>query len=173
MDNLMNRITDRLDRYLAGFMVLLMGVLVCVVVWQVFARYLLGAPSSVTEEIARFLLIWIGLMGSAYAYRQNLHLAFDYFSMKLTGLKRYWLEIAIHVLIALFSVLVLVLGGSYLVNITWELRQSSAALGIPMAIVYLSLPLSGLFILLYAIQFVRERAAGETTIDADHREEGI
>jgi TRAP-type C4-dicarboxylate transport system permease small subunit len=51
---------------------------------------------------------------------------------------------------------VLVLGGFYLVFITWELNQVSASLQIPLAVVYTALPLSGLLILLYSAGFIRD-----------------
>ena len=152
----MNNFIKKLDQILAWILVILMAVLVVDVVWQVATRYLLGAASSFTEEVARFLLIWIGLLGSAYAYRQDLHLAFDYFTLKIKGEKRRYLGIFIHTMVSLFSLLVLVIGGSYLVQLTWELNQVSAALQIRLAYVYSVLPLSGLLIVLYSAIFIRD-----------------
>lgn len=152
----MDRLISLTDRILAWIMVTLMGILVIDVVWQVTTRYVLGSASSFTEEIARFLLIWIGLLGSVYAYKKNLHLAFDHFSAKVTGRRKIWLGTFIHTLIALFSFLVLVLGGGYLVQLTWELNQVSAALQIRLAFIYSVLPLSGLLMILYAAYFIRE-----------------
>lgn len=157
----MDRLISFTDRILAWIMVTLMGILVIDVVWQVTTRYVLGSASSFTEEIARFLLIWIGLLGSVYAYRKNLHLAFDYFSAKVTGKRKIWLGTFIHSLIALFSFLVLVLGGGYLVQLTWELNQVSAALQIRLAYVYSVLPLSGLLLMLYAVHFIKDLHHGE------------
>lgn len=161
----MNKMVSTIDKTLVWIMVTLMGVLVVDVVWQVMTRYVLGSASSFTEEIARYLLIWIGLLGSAYAYRKNLHLAFDYFSAKATGRRKKWMGYFIHSLIAIFSFMVLVLGGSYLVQLTWELNQVSAALQIRLAYVYSVLPLSGLLIILYSTLFIREIAEGR---DDDH-----
>lgn len=160
-----------LDRILSNVVVLLMGTLVLVVTWQVAARYLLGSPSSVTEEIARFLLIWIGLLGSAYAYRQKMHLAFDYLLRKQSRVVQKGAEMGVHVVIGLFSLLVLVVGGGRLVQLSLELGQRSAALQIPLGVVYLVLPLSGIIIAIYAVRFVREAKAGENTLMPD-RENG-
>lgn len=160
----MNRIVNGLDRSLANLVVLLMGSLVLVVTWQVAARYLLGSPSSVTEEIARFLLIWIGLLGSAYAYRKKMHLAFDYLLRKQSETLQKRFEMGIHALIGIFSLLVLVVGGGRLVQLSLELGQRSAALQVPLGVVYLVLPLSGLIVMLYSAQFVREAKAGENTL---------
>lgn len=152
----MNKWLDRTDRVLEWVMISLMIILVLDVTWQVVARYLIGEASSFSEEVARFLLIWIGLLGAAYAYRKKMHLAFDYFTEKAEGRILKWMNLLIHLVIALFSLLVLVLGGFYLVFITWELNQVSASLQIPLAVVYTALPLSGLLILFYAAGFVRD-----------------
>lgn len=157
----MDKIISFTDRLLAWIMVTLMGILVIDVVWQVTTRYILGSASSFTEEIARYLLIWIGLLGSVYAYKMNLHLAFDYFSAKVTGRRKRWLGTFIHSLIAIFSFLVLVIGGGYLVQLTWELNQVSAALQIRLAFVYSVLPLSGLLLIFYAAYFIRELHQGD------------
>jgi len=150
----MNKLVRRLDSTIAWIMIILMAVLVLVVTWQVLTRYILGEASSFSEETARFLLIWIGLLGAAYAYKQNMHLAFDLFINKASGIRKFWMDILIHFLIAIFSILVLILGGANLVQLTWELNQLSASLQIPLAYVYIALPLSGLIILIYAIWFI-------------------
>lgn len=169
----MKQILSRLDSLLASLVVILMGSLVLVVTWQVAARYLLGSPSSVTEEIARFLLIWIGLLGSAFAYRQKLHLAFDYLLHKQRESVQRGMEMGIHAGIALFSLLVLVVGGGRLVQLTFELGQRSAALQIPLGWVYMVLPLSGFILILYSVRFIQEAKAGEKTLipESENREE--
>ncbi len=157
----MDKFLKKTDEILAWVLIILMGVLVIDVTWQVVTRFVLGSASSFTEEVARFLLIWIGLLGAAYAYRKDLHLAFDYFSMKMSGNKKKWLGIFIHLLVGVFSLLVLVIGGGYLVGLTWELNQVSAALQIRLAYVYSVLPLSGVLIMLYSAIFIRDIYRGE------------
>lgn len=151
----------QLDAVLGAVLAALMGLLVLDVVWQVATRYLLGSPSSVTEEIARYLLIWIGLLGAAQAYRHRMHLAFDLLASRLSGASRRRLDIGIHSLVILFSVLVLVYGGSRLVALTWELNQVSASLQIRLAYVYVILPLSGVLLALYGVDEIRRLLAGE------------
>jgi len=60
----MRSIISLLDVTLRWALVLLAIVMVITVSWQVFSRYALRAPSSLTEEIARFQLIWLGLLGA-------------------------------------------------------------------------------------------------------------
>src|SRR5690554_6222742 len=99
----MKRFRDAVDKILAWFLIALMGIAVLNVLWQVFTRWALQDPSSYTEELARYLLIWIGLLGSAYAVGKKLHLAIDLVPMKLEGRARRWLEIAIQLLIFAFA----------------------------------------------------------------------
>ena len=67
----MQSVLKKLDSVLAFILMILMATIVIDVTWQVLSRFIVGNPSSVTEEIARFLLIWIGLLGAAYAFRMH------------------------------------------------------------------------------------------------------
>ncbi|HEX7025833.1 MAG TPA: TRAP transporter small permease [Gammaproteobacteria bacterium] len=147
----MKTIVHAIDKVLIPVLGALMAGLVIVVTWQVFSRYLLRAPSSYTEEIARFMLIWIGLLGAAYTYRTKMHLGLDLFTAKLTGAARMWAELFSALCVAGFAVIVMILGGVQLVSLIWELKQSSAALGIQVAFIYSVIPLTGAIITLYAV----------------------
>ncbi|RAV28186.1 TRAP transporter small permease [Sinomicrobium soli] len=140
-----------LNRLLGGFLVILMGIMVCSVLWQVVSRYIMGSPSSFTEELSRYLLIWLGILGAAYASGQQQHLAIDLLGPKLSEQGRIRLRIGINILIALFAFFVLVVGGANLVYINYELEQYSAALHVPLYLVYTVIPLSGLLIMAYKI----------------------
>jgi len=114
------------------------------VLWQIISRYLLGRPSAVTEEIARFLLIWLGLFGGAYAASFNDHIALD-----LLPIGTRWRRTFRRSAMCLLG-LVLLVGGTLLVHLVYVLEQRSAALGIPLAWVYAAAPLSGLLLILFA-----------------------
>lgn len=132
-------------------MVFLLTIMVIAVSWQVFSRYLLGASSSFTEEIARYLLIWIGVLGGAYVSGQQEHIAIDVLHPKLKEKTRVRVRILINILVIAFCLLVLVIGGSNLVYVNYLMGQTSAALNIPLSAVYVVLPLSGLLIIVYKI----------------------
>jgi TRAP-type C4-dicarboxylate transport system permease small subunit len=144
-------IRKKIDTFLATLVTIIMGVLVLNVLWQVASRFILGHPSSFTDELAGYLLIWVGLLGAAYATGQKQHLAIDLISAKLSEGKRKRLGTFINILIAAFAVVVLIVGGLNLVYITFHLNQISSALQIPIAYVYSVIPLSGIFIIYYAI----------------------
>lgn len=141
----------RLDKILGGILVFLMASIVIAVLWQVFSRYVLQSASSFTEEIARFLLIWIGILGAAYAAGQQDHLAINILPPKLNVKNRIKLRMGINILIILFALFALIVGGINLVYVNFELGQYSAALGLPLGFVYAVLPISGALIIWYKI----------------------
>lgn len=144
----------QLDRILERLLVFIMFIMVLNVLWQVFSRYILQAPSGFTEELVRFLLIWVGLLGAAYASGRRLHLAIDLLPRRMKGQDRVRLLQLIDVLIMLFAVTVLIIGGSRLVYITYILEQLSPALQIPLAWVYTVLPVSGVIVVFYKLNAI-------------------
>ena len=139
------------DRILELLVITIMSILVLDVLWQVASRYLLKSPSSFTDELAGFLLIWVGLFGAAYGTGKGLHLAIDLLPSKLPPKKRKFLDLVIHSLVGMFALTVMVIGGIWLVYTRFYLGQISAALELPLGYVYLVLPLSGIFIIFYSI----------------------
>lgn len=150
----MEKVTEWVTRVLGWLLSVLMATMVIDVTWQVFSRFVLRNPSSYTEEIARFQLVWIGLLGASYAYRTKAHLGIDVLATKLTGNRKRVLEIVINLLVLAFAFFVMVVGGIRLVRLTFILRQVSAALGIPIGYVYIVVPLSGVLIIYFASYFI-------------------
>jgi TRAP-type C4-dicarboxylate transport system permease small subunit len=140
-----------LNQVLESVLVFFMSVLVIDVLWQVISRYLLTNPSSFTDELAGFLLIWLGLLGAAYLAGRKEHLAIDILLQKTRESRRKNLEFVIHLCIFLFAFLVMFSGGSWLVYTRFMLKVQSAALQLPLGYVYLALPLSGSLIMYYSI----------------------
>ncbi len=151
---------EQIDRYTKNALVLLMGILVIDVIWQVFTRYILQSPSTFTDELARFLLIWVSLLGAAYASGKNMHLAIDLLPNKLEGDSHRRLNILINGLIISFAFFVMVIGGIWLVYYT--MPQPSPSLSIPMGIVYAVVPISGLLITYYKINDLTSLLQPET-----------
>lgn len=147
---------DKVDSVLRVALVVLMGLLVLDVVWQVFSRYVLGAPSTFTDELARFLLIWVSLLGAAYASGRNMHLGIDILPSKLAPTSRLTLNIFVDLLVILFVFAVLVFGAGMLVYYTYMYRQLTPTLQIPMAYVYLIGPICGLLIIYYKLSDIRQ-----------------
>ncbi len=142
---------------LERLLILLVAGLVLDVLWQVASRYLLQSPSSWTDELATLLIIWVAMLGASVAFIRNNHLGVDYFVGKLAPRPRLLTELIVQVLVGVFALVVLLLGGVKLVTLTLLTEQVSPALGVKMGHVYLALPISGLVILLVAIETVAEK----------------
>ncbi|WP_330985484.1 MULTISPECIES: TRAP transporter small permease [Enterobacterales] len=151
---MLNRIKQGVDRTIAAFSVAVMVALVICVVWQVFSRYVLNQPSTITDELARFLMIWVGLLGAAYTVGAQRHLSIDLLAMTLNAQRQAILSVIVNLLIFAFSGLVIVTGGLKLIEKTLATAQVSAAMQIPMGYVYFILPLCGFVMMFYALFFI-------------------
>ncbi len=152
----MKKFTDGITRMVSVLLVLLMAAMVLDVTWQVFTRFILRDPSAFTEELAGFLLIWIGLLGASYAYRVKAHLGIDILTSKFSGRKKQTSEILIAGIVFVFALFILVVGGWRLVDLTFTLNQVSPVMGIPMGYIYLVLPSTGILFMYYSVSFVWE-----------------
>ncbi len=166
----MNAIRHALDRLLGGAICLLMAGMVLNVLWQVFTRFVLRQPSSFTEELARYMMIWVGLLGSAYASGRKAHLALDLLTAHLQGARQRISERFIQAAVLVFALTVMVGGGGRLVWIQLSLGQQSAALQLKLGYVYLAVPLAGTCIVFYSIHALVESARGGATSAATSAE---
>ena len=151
-----------LDRMLGGLICVLMGAMVLNVIWQVVTRFVLHQPSSFTEELARYMMIWVGLLGSAYAAGKKSHLALDLLTARFQGARKRASEVVIHAAVLVFALTVMVGGGARLVYIQLSLGQQSAALQWKLGYVYLVVPLAGACIVFYSIGALLDALRGET-----------
>ncbi|PRY97798.1 TRAP transporter small permease [Marinilabilia salmonicolor] len=145
----------KIDKILEVFLVILTSALVLDVVWQVASRYLLSNPSSFTDELAVFLLIWVGMAGAAYVKGKNEHLAIDILPDKLQPKNKNKLLVFINFMIIIFSLSIMVIGGVWLVYTRFQMGQVSSALQVPLGFVYSIVPISGLLMIYYSIDDIR------------------
>lgn len=141
----------RIDTFLEWVLAIILAAMVLDVVWGVFTRYLLDSQSSWTDELARFLLVWLSILGAAYASGKKLHIAIDLWPQDLDLKKKNYLNLIVHSVVLLFAVLVFLIGGLRYVYISFALGQTSPALQLPIGFVNMVLPISGIFILYYKL----------------------
>ncbi len=165
----MDRLDHIINRIIEVILIGLMAAMVLDVIWQVFTRFILRHPSSFTEELAGFLLIWIGVLGACYALRTRAHLGIDILTFKLKGIKKQFTEIIVYSLVIAFALFVMVIGGFRLVKLTLALNQISPALGIKMGYVYFVIPLSGILMIYYSIGFIIDRLKNKDTGESLHQ----
>lgn len=145
------KLRNTIDKTIRQLLIVLMSAIVIDVLLQVISRYLFRSPLGFTDELAGYLLIWLGLLGAAYATGEKQHLAIDLLSAKLSGPNQKRLELFISFLVICFGFGVLVIGGSWLIYTSFLLGQISASLEVPLGYIYLIVPISGILIVYYTI----------------------
>lgn len=138
------------------------------VLWGVLSRFFLGGAlahqwfagiipekhlgqAPYTDELACVLLVWISLFGAALAFGRKAHLGVDFFVMQLHPDARKMLGVVVQCIVIALTLCVFIIGG-------WKLSMGQMGQELPTmrwlsrGQVYLSLPLSGLFILLFTLE---------------------
>ena len=147
----MRKIIDQLIEIL---WTLIMGYMVIDVCWMVIARFVLKNPSTTSEEVLRYLLVWTTMVGGAYAYGRRKHLAITMLTKKLSPSGQKVLDICVQLVVIVFCIIVMIMGDLRLVETTFN--QISSALHLPMPYVYASILVGGVLIVFYSIIFILE-----------------
>lgn len=138
-----------LDKLVNAVSIVLMGSLVFITFFQVVNRFVLKYPIMWTEEIARFLLIWISLIGAALCTREDSHIQIDILYLKLKPKIKLIVSVLINI-IFLFLIIFLIWQGTVILDIIRF--QKSAASQISMMWVYLAGPISALIMAIYIVR---------------------
>ncbi|WP_432494238.1 TRAP transporter small permease [Kineococcus auxinigenes] len=137
-----------LDRVLTVVCVVLFSALVLDVAWQVFARQVLNSPSGWSGELAKYLFIWLGLLGSALVFGERGHIAVDVVARRLPAPVQRVLSVLVQIAVLVFALTTLVWGGYRVVALAWD--QNLTGLPVNVGPLYLALPLCGVLVTFYA-----------------------
>lgn len=157
-------IFDKANRLIEIMLISIFAVLVFDVLFQVFSRYILNTSFSWTEELARFSLIWLSILGAAYLNAKREHLSMDFLYRKLSASSKKKMSILIEVFIFLFALVVMVIGGMNLVYTTLHLGQLSGTLRIPLGYVYAIFPLCGVLIMCFSVYHISNIFKNQMTV---------
>ena len=116
--------------------------------WQIFTRWVLGNPSTFTDELLRYVLIISGFIGSAYCFYRDEHLALTLITDKAKGPFKIVLDVFIEACILFFVIYVFIFGGFKLANTATNV---SSVMHIPMKTLYMIEPICGILIVLARI----------------------
>jgi TRAP-type C4-dicarboxylate transport system permease small subunit len=167
----MNKITnfmDRLSRLSAyvGETVLwvCMASMAMVVCAQVFARYVLHHSIPWSEELARFIMIWLGLVGASAVMRDDSHVAITLLQERLPPKLAAFLRLLGRLAVGVFLFMLIREGFSLAL---FFIHQKSPALRISMFIPYSSLFISGFLMAVHLVHLalvdINQLIAGNNT----------
>lgn len=148
-------------------LIIAVALLVFDVVWGVFSRYVLGEQTKWTEELARFLLVWVSLLGGAVAFGTKGHLGVDYFVGKFHPDVQKLMAVVVHLVVLFFAIAIFIYGGGRVVSDALTMEQTTPALGWKMGHVYLALPIAGIFMVLYTVENMVETIFGSVKEASD------
>ena len=122
--------------------------------YQILTRYLFNSPSTVSEELLTFSFTWMALLSAALVFGKREHMRMEFVANLFKGNAGITLSIVSEVLVLIFSALVFVYGGIAITKLT--ALQVTASLGVPMAYIYVIVPVSGILIILFNILNINE-----------------
>ncbi|MCR4431290.1 MAG: TRAP transporter small permease [Tepidanaerobacteraceae bacterium] len=140
-------------RYLIKFeeylLVLLIGAMIAVTFAQVFFRFVLNSPLAWSEELARYLFVWITFIGASIALHRWGHFQVDIVVNLFPRKVKKKIESVVYILILVFAFIMMYYG---FVLVQYASGQLSPALQLNMAVPYFALPLSGLLIFFHTLE---------------------
>lgn len=160
MKELLTTVKKFMIKLLAGIATVLLSAMTLLVLYQVFTRYVLNSPAAFTDELVRYFLIWTGFIGAAYAFFTRQHMCLVLVRDSLNPASRRILMTLVDLLILLFALFVITIGG-FKLALSAE-KVYSALLGIPRSLVYAMAPVSGLFMIAAQIINLYEDITGIT-----------
>ncbi|MEL1251130.1 TRAP transporter small permease [Aurantiacibacter gilvus] len=143
------RAISLISRGLLLMSALALALMMAILTWQVFSRYLLGDSPAWAEQAALILMIWMTFLGSASGIADGFHIRIV---EGVTSLPQPWRSRAVKVanlLIILAGIMILILG-SELVGATWT--NAVPTLPVTRGMVYLVIPFSGALMAAFALQ---------------------
>ena len=161
----MTAVRSRTVEVLKGISIVLFVVLVAVVMWQVFTRQVLQAPSGWTTTVSQYLFIWLVLFSVAMVFGERGHVAVDFFARLLPRPAQRGTSVLVEVSILAFALLGLVWGGIRGMAISWD--QAIPGLPVSVGQMYLALPIAGVLIALFAAEDLVRAVRGEDLLGGD------
>ncbi|MCF6094839.1 TRAP transporter small permease [Microaerobacter geothermalis] len=154
----MGKAVERMNEVMKHILNLLLFVMVIVVFAQVLIRYIFDQPLAWSEELARYILVWITFLGAAYAMSKKAHVGVE-IVVKLFPKNFQKIVTVLSALLSLFFFGMMIYQGYLFVERT--MAQTSAVLQLPMGGVYFVIPLSGVLISINLIYYVIQELRGE------------
>jgi len=115
---------------------------------QVFFRFVIVHSLPWSEEFSRYALVWASFLGASIALKRGLHIGVEAFVFKLKEERRRVIYLVSLALITLFLLVVIVKGFQMA---SFNMRQSSPAMRIPMGYPYLAIPVGSILMVIHLL----------------------
>lgn len=139
----MERIIHSVSKILEIFIIVILATMSILVFLNVVLRYGFNSSINVTEEVSRYLFVWLTFLGAILAFNENQHVSVSILTQHLSAVKKHWLGVVTDAMILFCCYLII--DGSW-VQFQLNLHNLSPISEIPTAITYLASLVSGSFI---------------------------
>ncbi len=136
-------------------------VIVGIVFYQVFGRYVLNSSPTWTESLALILVLYVTLIAAAVGVRDAGHIGMESLVSLLPTVWRHRLELLIHALVALFGGIMVWSGWQWTV-LKWS--DIKPMLAVPVGADYLALVIAGVLVVLFSIEHIIALVRGEEVV---------
>lgn len=152
----LKRINDIFMKLIQWISIAAFAVMLAAASLQVVMRFIFRTPLAWTDEVARYCFIWSTMLGCTYLVQKGGHSSVELLGGVLRGSAKHFHGVLLD-LLCLFFYAVIIKGGITLVQA--GSTSNSVACSIPMALVYLIVPLSGALMFLFQLQVLLEKFA--------------
>ncbi|MEB3101837.1 TRAP transporter small permease [Ferviditalea candida] len=135
----------KINRVVEFLLFIFLSVMTIVVALQVLFRYVINEPLFWTEELARYLMIYIVYMGASVGVRWGSHVGFTFFVGRISPALAKWLAIIANLGLLAFTLNFIYYGLQIALQ---NYDQLSGAMEIPMTYLFMVLPISGVLIII-------------------------
>ncbi|MBD8014616.1 TRAP transporter small permease [Planococcus wigleyi] len=137
-----------LNKGTENFTMILLVIMVLLVFFQIVSRAMFSTSFSWTNELARYMMVWLAFLGGGIAFQHNAHIGIEAIVERFSVRWQKFIQLAVMVICISFFIILIVTGLEFT---TSSMTQSSPALNIPMGLVYLALPISGILQILNVV----------------------
>lgn len=155
----LERISFTCNNSVEWFLLIIGLTMIIVVNLQVYYRYILNNSLFWSEELARFLLVWMTFLGATVAYHRGLHPGIEVLYRRLPPKFKLWTLNFVHLSSLIFFLVMVWYGWRF----TYFVRlQTSPALDLPKWVIFSVIPISGMILSLHAVVFIFMNCKGST-----------
>lgn len=151
--NLTIRWIDKMNKIVGILLGLMLAIMSALVIIQILFRFVIKTPLHWSEELARYLMIYIVFLGVSLVLRKQRMISIEFVSEAISVSKRRILKIIVLIIVIVFSLILLVQGINILERVN---GQTSAGLGIRMSIPYAAIPIGAALLVMNAVANILE-----------------
>lgn len=139
---------NKLTKAIEGIVLVLFSIIIVFIIVEVFLRYMLGKTLFVTEELTRYLLVWVVFLAASLALKRDAHINIGVLIEKFQGRNRLSLILVSQSLLLTFLVFLFVESVLLLPN---QVDQIAPSLGVSLLWFYLAIPVGCLLMMIFLI----------------------